>query len=206
MVYNHANTYDKILESYARRGEADIHPIIRKLPLAEPRESTIINIGCGPGTENHYLMEKGYGNVIGVDIDTEAAAYARRLDPRLAENFILADARCLPFRDDAADAIISTRTLFYLDADGNESALKEISRVLKEGGHFYFTTFPFHAEDEPDKTRYATDLAFAQEFFDSMEKNYDLHCFSDCKADVTETMTKEGKIKQTMYSGIFERI
>jgi len=95
-----------------------------------------IDIGCGPGKMDLVLARTTDLKVIGVDIEPEAVALARRNAEQagLAQRmeFVCADAHSLPFPDGCADLIVSRGTLPFLR--DLPLAIREVHRVLKPGG------------------------------------------------------------------------
>jgi SAM-dependent methyltransferase len=94
------------------------------------------DLGCGPGYLSIELARRTDLRVIGVDIDSDAVAIARR-NVRLAglQNRIAmerGDVQSLRFADSQADLIVSRGSfIFWKD---RVQAFREIKRVLKPGG------------------------------------------------------------------------
>lgn len=89
-------------------------------------------IGCGDGTEPAHLAEALGATVVGIDIE---------VDPRWKRpgvHLLRADARKLPFRDGAFDAVYSYHVLEHVP--GPEGAVHEAHRTLAPGGAGYFGT------------------------------------------------------------------
>ena len=81
----------------------------------------VLDVGAGRG----YLQDI-VDNYVGLDISPTAQRYFHK-------PFVLASATAMPFRDDEFDAIW---TIFVLEHVPNpESALREMRRVVKPGGH-----------------------------------------------------------------------
>jgi SAM-dependent methyltransferase len=99
---------------------------------------SVIEVGCGPGTDTVSLAELvgPNGRVVGVDIDPgmirEANERARVGGVQDTVNHIEADATSLPFDDDDFDAARSERLLQHLEDPA--TALREMVRVTREGG------------------------------------------------------------------------
>ncbi len=93
----------------------------------------ILDIGCGTGIYCLELAQLG-AKVTGIDVSEAMLAKARAKAERqgLKIQFLRADARKLPFKDESFDAVISVTALeFVPDLRG---ALEEAYRVLRRGG------------------------------------------------------------------------
>lgn len=98
---------------------------------------TIVDIGCGPGTDLARLAEAvtSAGSVIGVDYDPAMLAEARRrLTGQPSVDVRFGDAHELPLDDACADRARIDRVLQHL-ADPAQ-ALLEAHRVIRPGGVF----------------------------------------------------------------------
>jgi ubiquinone/menaquinone biosynthesis C-methylase UbiE len=99
--------------------------------LAESK--VVLDVACGTGYGVGYMVEKGAGEVIGVDISRAAVDYAReRLCRNNKASFICADAIRLPFADNAFDIVVSFETIEHIRPC--RKFLAECRRVLKENG------------------------------------------------------------------------
>ncbi|MFD4632019.1 class I SAM-dependent methyltransferase [Streptomyces sp. NPDC058284] len=104
---------------------------------ATTRTATVLDIGCGDGTAAATAAPLLAGHrVVGVDWSQDAL---RRAHARLpyAVRGELSDGG-LPFADGAADAVLFSEVIEHLvDPD---SALDELRRVLRPGGHLMLST------------------------------------------------------------------
>ncbi|HVC57879.1 MAG TPA: class I SAM-dependent methyltransferase [Candidatus Acidoferrales bacterium] len=89
-------------------------------------EHLVVELGCGDrGLDAKGALGERY---VGVDVSRTALKNAKKVDPRA--NFINADMRMLPFRDDIVDVLISFETMHILGYEVH-AAVKEIGRVTK---------------------------------------------------------------------------
>lgn len=104
-----------------------------RLPDGDGR--ILLDIGCSWGRWSVAAAKKGYA-VVGIDPSLGAVMAARRLAARLGlrVQFVVGDARYLPFRPSTFDQVFSYSVLQHLSRDHVRLALGEIHRVLAHGG------------------------------------------------------------------------
>jgi len=108
--------------------------------LAPPaRWLSILDLGCGRGVEPRLVTQAFRpGSLVAFDLDArqvrQAATYLRRTGAEVV--LLLADASRLPFRDGQFDAVVEMEVMHHVREW--RGALREIVRVLKPGGRFYF--------------------------------------------------------------------
>jgi SAM-dependent methyltransferase len=93
-----------------------------------------LDLGCGPGTITAYLAKRA-GTFVGLDIDEEAVALARRRFRYPNLEFICHASPCLPFDDGAFDLIIVNHV--YEHVREPAALFAEVRRLLKTGGLVY---------------------------------------------------------------------
>ncbi len=92
-----------------------------------PKNSTILDIGCGNGRN----MKNNNYNFYGVDNCDNFVKMAKEITP----NVFLSDMTKLPFPDNYFDAIISIASFHHLsNINRRNECLKEMHRVLKPNG------------------------------------------------------------------------
>lgn len=107
------------------------------LKVAEIKDGQrVLDLGCGSGT---FLMmvKKSYPDckVIGVDPDKKMLSLAKNKgldDSELVQSL----AEELPFRASQFNVVVSSLTFHHLPTEIKKQTLKEIYRVLKDGGRF----------------------------------------------------------------------
>jgi 2-polyprenyl-6-hydroxyphenyl methylase / 3-demethylubiquinone-9 3-methyltransferase len=105
----------------------------------EPKGLRVLDVGCGGGLLAEPFAALGC-QVTGVDRSQPTLAAARTHAQRsgLDINYLHASAESLPFDDQAFDLVCCCDVLEHVD--DLSVVIKEISRVLKSGGAFFFDT------------------------------------------------------------------
>ncbi|MCJ7769456.1 MAG: methyltransferase domain-containing protein [Dehalococcoidales bacterium] len=100
-------------------------------------QNDFLDLGCGSGIVTRYLAKEYGGSVTGIDIDPQQIELAKK-DASGINNirYYGADATNLPFSDRAFDIVLSFGVLHHIE--NWLDALKEIRRVLKNGGYFLY--------------------------------------------------------------------
>lgn len=90
----------------------------------------LLDVACGRG---EFLNELQSRTAVGLDIVET---------PFLGEyyKYVCGDARELPFRNDSFDVVTGFDIIEHLSARGAAGMLREMGRVLKEGGRLYVST------------------------------------------------------------------
>jgi ubiquinone/menaquinone biosynthesis C-methylase UbiE/uncharacterized protein YbaR (Trm112 family) len=117
----------------------DLQERLEDYPIPEirvpPSGGTFLDVGCNWGRWSVAASRKGY-EVIGIDPSLGAVLAARRLSKqmKLSCQFVVADARFLPFADSSFQFIFSYSVLQHLSKPDVIASLKEIARALRIGG------------------------------------------------------------------------
>jgi SAM-dependent methyltransferase len=99
------------------------------LPLAEP----LLDLGCGDG----LFAERTFSRALGVGLDRDPGELSIARARRVYHSLVCADSARLPFENAAFATVVSNSVLEHLsDLPGT---LAEIRRVLRPGGHFWFS-------------------------------------------------------------------
>ena len=176
--------YESLFENYARRydeesftkgtlGECDF---IEK-ELNHNKSLKVLDIGCGTGRHSIELTKRGY-QVTGIDLSESQInrANEKAREENLQIDFLVHDARSLPFKNDFDVAIMLCEGGFPLmeTDEMNFEILQNASKALKPKGKFIFTTlnglFPvFHSVEKfHQSTNEEDDAVYHSNTFDFM--------------------------------------
>lgn len=124
----------KQLLSYLRQGDfahpGEIEAIqLAMKPIAKNKSQRLLDVGCGLGGTAHYLHEQGWGEIVGIDIDSELIDYAKTHYSQVS--FIHAD---ILQREDSLpgpfDVIYCFTSFFCFGSQ--ENALRQFSSLAKK--------------------------------------------------------------------------
>jgi SAM-dependent methyltransferase len=121
------------------------------------RTAVVIDYGCGYGRVTNEFVERGFGQIYGVDISPAMVARARREYPNGKFGVIGQPPRL--FEVDAhTDLVLLFAVLTCVPEDsGQRTIIDELKRVLKPGGAIYISDLLLQ-EDARNRERYAKAL------------------------------------------------
>lgn len=107
--------------------------------LAEKRALNVLEVGCGYGRDSIYLAERGH-NVTGVDASEEAITLAQKAwGKQRRVVFRRGEGESLAFPGKTFDAAWSSNLLHLYKEEARRRILKEMGRVLVNGGLLGFS-------------------------------------------------------------------
>lgn len=124
--------YDSTARRYDLRQSNPWTEMVRKKELelvSKHAWGKILDVGCGSGFHLEYLSKKGRKNLFGADVSIEMLRKAAERSPSCLAR---ASAEHLPFADGSFDTVLCMFTV--LNMCDYEAALREMARVLREGG------------------------------------------------------------------------
>ena len=98
----------------------------------------ILDVACGAGFLSNPLAAAGH-QVTGIDVSSESLAVARRYDTTQSVQYVEMNAAHLEFADSSFDVVCAMDFLEHVEHP--ETMIKEMARVLRPGGLFFFHTF-----------------------------------------------------------------
>lgn len=97
------------------------------------RPGTVLDLGCGLGSELSYLARLGW---IGLGVDLSSTALRKASSTVAGTHFVGADVRRLPVPDNWATALLDRGCFHYLQPEDRAGYVSEAERVLRPGGRF----------------------------------------------------------------------
>jgi len=173
------NLFEKLITNNPVRASIQRHiegPMLKKMG-SQRAYQLCLEIGCGAGVGAQVIAEQfGAQKVIATDIDPDQIERAKknlRLELNEKIEFKVEDAMALDEPDEKFDAVFSFGVLHHME--DWRKAVKEISRVLKKEGEFFFEE-PFRPFLRNFLVRTLTDHPIGgefdfEEFKDELKKN-----------------------------------
>ena len=131
--------YDLIAEWYAsERDDQTGVPEAWSLASSIPRGSLVLDIGCGNGIPITRTLLSQSHKVVGLDSSSAMLVQFKKNCPGAfaVEGMVQSS----PFADGVFDAAVAWGVMFHLNPDDAIRAIANISRTLKRGARFLFTS------------------------------------------------------------------
>ena len=141
-LYDHM-TQDYCASAFAY-GRQHIEDCLLRSLKDLPSGSRILDVGCGTGDQLKLCRQLGF-EVVGIEPSPRMRAIAETRNPwaHVMEGLIGA----LPFPEESFDFVLAIEVLRYLHPHDIQRAYREVFRVLKPGGRFFFTMVNRYALD-----------------------------------------------------------
>ncbi len=106
-----------------------------------PAGSRVLEIGCGSGKTVGALLHRSC-DITAIDFSGKAVEMTRRVTVRYGEgDAAVADARHLPFCDNAFGFVVARHVIGHILNEGRRAVARETARVLQPGGHLVVQVF-----------------------------------------------------------------
>lgn len=145
MAHKHPNPTDEKFHTWFEQKINLADPwyqlILKMLkPITDFEGKRVLEVGCGLGVFCMHVAKNG-GEAIGLDISKSAILEAKDLTRKYAVQgnieFVVSDARFLPFIDRSEDIIVSSETLEHIA--NHERAFHEFARIIDNSGYICLT-------------------------------------------------------------------
>ena len=121
---------ETFLKRWARRRKQP-PVLLLDLCLRLPKQSAILDLGCGGGQDAQLLYAKGF-HVVGMDLTTAFLRSAKKTAPSVP--LVRADMRDLPFQHDMFDGVWAAACLMHVPKSEAALVLKSLSSVVCSDG------------------------------------------------------------------------
>ena len=142
-----ADGYDQMGERFAAwvaASSPDVRRWFRGEVLARiPQGSTVVEIGCGPGTDAKELSDGR--RYVGVDLSFVQLSIARRRAPEAT--FVIGDFTSMAFRPGSLDGVVSFYVFMHVPHDERVPTFGRIFEWLRPGGLLMMSLPTIEAED-----------------------------------------------------------
>lgn len=129
------NAYDQNASAYLAKTSFDfVPPPLKKFIDTLPKNSTIVDLGCGPGLVSKLFVDAGI-NYIGLDYSEKTIEVAKKINPGV--RFQVKDFLNLDFESNSIDAYIAIASLYHLTKNDFVKVLHNLFRTLKVNGKLY---------------------------------------------------------------------
>jgi ubiquinone/menaquinone biosynthesis C-methylase UbiE len=102
-----------------------------------PKDSMILESGCGIGQWLIFLMKMDYKNLYGVDYAAKTIERMLQMYPQI--NYSFGSIQETNYQDQFFDAVLSWSIIDHLQRKNRQTAVHEMVRVLKTNGLLYIT-------------------------------------------------------------------
>ncbi len=136
---DYRKTHDKVVEiSGANSDYFSEYKIIELLKFENPKQTLrVLDFGCGDGNSSLYIR-KHFPNASIFGIDVSEASINLANDKGIANAiFKVFNGVKLPYEKGEFDFVFTSMVFHHIEHNLHDDVLKEIHRVLKNGGRFY---------------------------------------------------------------------
>jgi len=129
-------------EDYTRRGML-WGGVTHDLPDL-PSRSRVLELGCGNGKTLFAMIQRGW-DVTAIDFAVRAVMLSKTVVKGAPHgHMIVADARCLPFKNNSFDAVFALHVIGHMHGADRKQIIGTLPHVLKPGGILFFSGFSIH--------------------------------------------------------------
>lgn len=130
--------YDQMADKYlASRGRLKTSKYISRALKLMPKQSVVLDLGCGAGYPVDDIFLKSGHEVIGLDISSKQIQLARKLCPK--GQYLVGDILDLKNGEYQCELVVSFYTMFHLPRDKQANVLKVFASFLKPKGLLLIT-------------------------------------------------------------------
>jgi SAM-dependent methyltransferase len=130
--------YDKIAIKYLKnRDGLKSAKYIYQLLKYLPKQSSVLDLGCGAGVPVDDILIKAGCDVVGIDISKEQIKLAQKNCPR--GDYLVSDIANLKMNEYLVNAVVCFYTIFHLPRNEHKKLLTIMHSFLQKGGMLLIT-------------------------------------------------------------------
>ena len=132
------NSYDEIAGVYlANRNKLKSGKYVQQLLKYLPKNSRVLDLGCGAGVPVDDLLLKAGHRVIGMDISSEQIELAK--NNCCEGEYLVGDIQDLRESEYRVDGVVSFYSIFHVPRTKQSELLKKVASFLPKGGMLLIT-------------------------------------------------------------------
>lgn len=175
--------WDEVNDAYWSKPSEETYFLLNRWKNKEYNK--VLDLGCGRGRHSIFFAENGF-YVTGYDLSESGLSTLRKIekDRNLGIEIVLGDIRELPFDNGVFDAILAFHSIYHTNTEGMLEIIKEVKRVLKDGGEIYvtllskvdlsFNDVKYKKIDKNTKMKLEQDNTIVPHFYINQEELYEL--------------------------------
>ena len=154
------HTYDQVAREYDETvpEAVELESLLVPFEARLPRESRLLDLGCGPGRDAAWFGARGH-SVVGADLSVGQLRVASEQAPEA--RLVQTDMRSLPFAADTFDGCWCLASMLHVPRADLPGTLAEVRRVLRPGAPLFASVK--HGEGNETTHGYGTETG--REFF-----------------------------------------
>jgi ubiquinone/menaquinone biosynthesis C-methylase UbiE len=126
-------SYSKIARKYhEQRIIYKNNTLLKKVMKYLPKDSRILDLGCGAGEPVAKILANSGYKVTGIDFAAGMVKLAKKQVPKA--KFIKMDMTKLKFKDNSFDAAVSFYAIIHVPREKHAKIYKQLHKILKSGG------------------------------------------------------------------------
>lgn len=175
------------------------------------RNKRVLEVGVGNGKTLISILKQKPKEVIAIDISEKAIEICKN---NFEIKFICESIEQTSFKDKSFDIVVLYYVLNNVDRKTRMNILKEISRILREGGKIIFQDFSYkdyrkeNKKNLPEKNSFVDNSGLICHFFDIEEIKVLFKEFRvlDIQEIISKPMKFDKKKRRAIINGVFEKI
>ncbi|MCW8331991.1 methyltransferase domain-containing protein [Photobacterium sp. SDRW27] len=185
----HAEKYDAAVQDNIYNAQLE-RPTLQSM-LSELSGANVLDLGCGSGVYAEFLINNGASKITCVDYSQEMVELVKRKFGERVKAYAQDLSIGLPDESsESFDVVICPLVIHYIE---NLTPLfKDISRVLKTGGYFAFSTHHPFTDFECSKSGNYFETELVQDVWNTIGKPVEVSYYRRSLTEIMDAITASG--------------